>query len=270
MSLYYTLRDAERWAAFSGDYNPIHFDAAEAKHLGMEDVCVHGMRAMLEVKLGLSQALEKQTLSSAGLIFNCRLCEPVLCEQPYQIALSESQPKGLQQVSGTLRHAQTQALSMRSKLGESHALVLAPATRANTLGREELSTLFQQFQTVEPQTAPQWSFYDAVLFRQLVNAPETLETVQRIIAGHEAARLSDIFRLVRVVQTHHETRFSPLLLEPASESSACEPLHYSVLPTLVMGEKEAGLVLVAGIQAWRANHPLISVSATLKTGPLAE
>lgn len=270
MSLYYTLQDAERWAAFSGDYNPIHFDAAEAKHLGMDDICVHGMRAMLEVKSGLSQALEKETLSSGGLLFNCRLREPVLCEKPYHLALSETQSDGLLQVSGKLRNAHTQALSMRSKLSESDPLVLAPVTQASTLREETLSTLYRQFRTVERQTAPLWSFYDAVLFRQLVNAPETLEAVQRIIPGLEAIKLSDVFRLVRVVQTHHETRFSPLLLEPADESTAAEPLHYSILPTLVMGEKETGLVLVAGIQAWRANQPLISVSATLKTGPLAE
>lgn len=36
-----------------------------------------------------------------------------------------------------------------------------------------------------------------------------------------------------------------------------------------MGEKHSGLILVAGIQAWRLNEPLISVTVTLKTGPLA-
>jgi acyl dehydratase len=34
MTLCYSLRDAERWAAFSGDDNPIHFDATEAKRFG--------------------------------------------------------------------------------------------------------------------------------------------------------------------------------------------------------------------------------------------
>lgn len=270
MYLYYTLRDAERWAAFSKDYNPIHFDAVEAKHLGMEDVCVHGMRAMLDVKSALSRALQKQTLSTGGLLFNCRLREPVACEKPYHLVLSEMPSVGLQQLTGNLRNAQTQARSMSSKLSESPPLVLSPIMQANTLRGEALSTLYRQFQTVEPQIAPLWSFFDAVLFRQLVNAPEILETVQSIIPGHKATRLSDVFRLARVVQTHHETCFSPLLLDDADPGSASEPLHYSVLPTLVMGEKEAGLVLVAGIEAWRANQPLISVSATLKTGPLAD
>ncbi|MEH0888278.1 MaoC/PaaZ C-terminal domain-containing protein [Enterobacter sp. UNJFSC 003] len=270
MSLHYTLRDAERWAAFSGDYNPIHFDAAEAKLLGMEDVCVHGMRAMLDVKSRLSRALEKQTLSSGGLLFSCRLRDPVACENPYQLALNHTQSDGLQQVTGKLRHAHTQALSLSSKLSESHSLALTPGTQAITLQGEALSTLYRQFQTIDSQSAPLWSFYDAVLFRQLVNAPETLATVQSLLPGHKATSLKDVFSLARVVQTHHETRFSPLLLANAEEGSAFEPLHYSVLPTLVMGEKGAGLVLVAGIEAWRDNQPLLSVSATLKTGPLAE
>lgn len=32
MPLHYTLSDAHDWAGFSGDYNPVHFDASWAKN----------------------------------------------------------------------------------------------------------------------------------------------------------------------------------------------------------------------------------------------
>lgn len=54
---HYSLNDAERWAEFSGDYNPIHFDLQQAQHLGQVQLTVHGMRAMLDIKYQLSTAL---------------------------------------------------------------------------------------------------------------------------------------------------------------------------------------------------------------------
>ena len=47
-SVQYTLADANRWAEFSGDYNPIHFDLEQARLRG-EGLRVHGMRALLEI-----------------------------------------------------------------------------------------------------------------------------------------------------------------------------------------------------------------------------
>lgn len=35
--------DLEKWARFSNDYNPIHFDKNFAKKFGLDDVVVHGM-----------------------------------------------------------------------------------------------------------------------------------------------------------------------------------------------------------------------------------
>lgn len=48
--LHYTLADAQQWAAFSGDENPIHFDLAAAREMGAGQLSVHGMRALLDVK----------------------------------------------------------------------------------------------------------------------------------------------------------------------------------------------------------------------------
>lgn len=42
--------DLQRWAEYSGDYNPIHFDLSQARRLGMDELVVHGMLTMLPVK----------------------------------------------------------------------------------------------------------------------------------------------------------------------------------------------------------------------------
>lgn len=268
MFLNYSLRDAERWAEFSGDYNPIHFDVAKAKQLGMDGLCVHGMRAMLDVKSALSATLEKRASASCGLVFSCRLREPVACGTPYQLSVGETCRNEQVQVSGKLLNAHTQQIGMSSKLTSNCALVLSPITQVKTLDGETLATLYAPFLAVQSQAAPLWNFLDALLFRQMVNDPATLETVHSIIPQSEAASLSDVFSQVQVVQTHHETYFSPRLLSPWQERQRLESLDYSIQPTLVMGEKNTGLVLLANIQAWSAGEPLMSVTVTLKASPL--
>lgn len=39
-----------RWANYSGDFNPIHFDAAAARRMGADSIVVHGMLAALPLK----------------------------------------------------------------------------------------------------------------------------------------------------------------------------------------------------------------------------
>lgn len=268
MSLSYSLEHAERWATFSGDYNPIHFDVAEAKRLGIDGLCVHGMRAMLDVKSALSASLEKHVPVFEGLVFSSRLREPVVCGMSYQLPLKEVLRHDRVQVSGNLINVHTQQISISSKLAGAKPLTYSPASQWNTLDGEALAALNAQFLDVGGPAAPPWSFLDAVLFRQLVNAPATLATVQSITPEHEAASLRDVFSLVQVVQTHHETHFSPRLLRQSENGQRFASLDYAILPTLVMGESHVGLVLVAGIQAWYASEPLMSVAVTLKTGPL--
>ncbi|MDX8525903.1 MaoC/PaaZ C-terminal domain-containing protein [Mesorhizobium sp. MSK_1335] len=46
----FTAADVRRWAAFSGDWNPIHFDRRAANAVGAEEPFAHGMFVMLPLK----------------------------------------------------------------------------------------------------------------------------------------------------------------------------------------------------------------------------
>lgn len=91
----YTLSDAQRWAAFSGDYNPIHFDLQHAQRFGQQALTVHGMRAMLDIKYQLSTGLLPCLPATDFLRFNTRLRQPVLCNTPTPCNLSKGQGKPL-------------------------------------------------------------------------------------------------------------------------------------------------------------------------------
>lgn len=55
--LYFGAEAAKAWAAFSGDYNPIHFDPQFARNtIGSEGTVVHGMLAMLGLKQASARA----------------------------------------------------------------------------------------------------------------------------------------------------------------------------------------------------------------------
>lgn len=50
MNLAFDLPAVRRWAEFSGDFNPIHFDLAHARKAGMNKLIVHGMLALMPIK----------------------------------------------------------------------------------------------------------------------------------------------------------------------------------------------------------------------------
>lgn len=50
-----SLDMASKWAEFSGDFNPIHFDLDAAKSAGAERLIVHGMLALLPIKQEMSE-----------------------------------------------------------------------------------------------------------------------------------------------------------------------------------------------------------------------
>ncbi|CNI75711.1 MULTISPECIES: MaoC/PaaZ C-terminal domain-containing protein [Yersinia] len=262
----YSLSDAERWAAFSGDYNPIHFDLRHAQHLGQEQLTVHGMRAMLDIKYQLSTALLSAVPDADFLRFTARLRQPVLCHTPYQLQLS--QVPG--QVSGNLKSSGNGENCFNSKLRSAPTLVQTDNEPWATLSADDVYQLSQQFPGDVSQPAECWGFFDALLFKLLVAAPETLAMAKQVLPGIQAETLIDIFKSVPVIQTHHDVHFSTDLLRiNHPQLFVRSALHYAIEPTLIVGNSDDGWVLRSAIQARTDIGPLMTTAVTLKTWPLA-
>ena len=73
--------DAEQWAVFSGDYNPIHFDLNEARKLGMGKLIIHGMLAAMPVKSNISKQTPVQN-EGGWLRFKTLFCKPIPQDSP--------------------------------------------------------------------------------------------------------------------------------------------------------------------------------------------
>ncbi|CNC43719.1 MaoC/PaaZ C-terminal domain-containing protein [Yersinia enterocolitica] len=262
---HYSLNDAERWAEFSGDYNPIHFDLQHARHLGQEQLTVHGMRAMLDIKYQLSTALLPFLPEVEFLHFNARLRQPVQCHTSYQLQLSEVAG----QVSGNLMDIGSGESCFTGKLRSAPALVQT-GTEWVSLSADDVFQFSQQFLGDASQPAECWSFFDALLFKLLVAAPQTLATAKQVLPGIEAETLIDVFKSVPVIQTHHDVHFSTDLLRINHPNVFVRSaLHYAIEPTLIVGNTTDGWVLRAAIAARSDLGPLITTAVTLKTWPLA-
>lgn len=265
MILNYSVRDAEEWAAFSGDYNPIHFDLQYVRNMGAEQLSVHGMRAMLDMKRHLSAALLAATPKEDFYSFSTRLRHPVLCHTPYQLQITE---KG-SQVTGKLLDSATQEICFSSKLTAAQPLVQVNGGQEHRLALAEVMALSQQFPGDAADAAQTWGFFDALLFQLVVKSPETLAMVTETLPELAAATLIEVFAQIPVVQTHHETHFSAKLLSSDAHFHLVDHLAYAIQPMLIMGNRESGFVLRTEIQARMQQQPLITTAVTLKTWPLA-
>ncbi|MCL1031681.1 hypothetical protein KAJ71_22035 [Serratia sp. arafor3] len=266
MILNYTLRDAEEWAAFSGDYNPIHFDLQHVRKMGGDQLSVHGMRAMLDMKHHLSTVLLATPLEHSFYVFSTRMRRPVLCQTPYHLQMMING----KQIIGELRDCATQESCFNSKLAPARSLEMMACDHEDVLTVNEVMALCQAFPGQASDATQAWSFFDALLFQLLVKSPETLAALTTALPELQAATLIEVFAQIPVVQTHHETHFSARLLNPATLFAPEDRLYYRIQPMLIIGNKSSGFVLRMVIEARTQWHPLLVTSVTLKTWPMAD
>ena len=252
-TLLYTRRDAEEWAAFSGDYNPVHFDERYARKISLEKTSVHGMRMMLDVKQRLTTALLNEQPEADFYLCSTRLRQPVLCGEPYQLQLAGGPG---QAVARLLNAAQETCVT--SKLASAPALEEIKSQRQEQkIAAEQIMAFSRKYPGKAEENA--WVFFDALLFQLLLQTSDTLAALPEL----RATRLNEVFARLPVMQTHHETHFSARLFH-AGRSLLNEPLFWTCQPTLVTGSKESGYILRTVIQA-RTQQPLIATAVTLKT-----
>lgn len=265
MMLTYTVRDAEQWAAFSGDYNPIHFDLDRALALGGDDLSVHGMRALLDMKQYLGATLLQVSPQAECYAFNARLRQPLLCHKPYSMLLT-GQPSGTK-VSAKLVDDASGTVCFSAKLTAAKPQKQVTCDNAIFYSADELRELSLRFPQPDGSSVQPWSFLDAVLFQRIVEAPDTLRMIKAFFPMLQADSLGDIFSQVPVVQTHHDVNFAAHLLTFDAGFHVDGGMHCAIQPILVMGSEETGFVISIAIQAWTEQGPLLSTSVTLKMLP---
>jgi hypothetical protein len=194
--------EIHKWAEFSGDRNPIHFDSAHAQRIGAPGVIVHGMLVLLAVKNQLGKAAAAWDSSSDWWLFRSRLRHPVIAGD---LARIETRRKGrglafAMTAAGHDRKVITGALEPRDAPDRTECRWLridvpGPVASARVA---ELAAFF-------PWISESWVILDALLFS------EFLRTGMRgMLSAHgvdlaAGTSAGDAF----VVQSAHEVAFAP-------------------------------------------------------------
>ena len=265
MILTYTREDADAWAAFSGDDNPIHFDPERARALGADGLSVHGMRALLDIKQRLSAMLIESAPQGGHYRFSARLRQPLICDRPYRLTLTGGQESV--RLGARLSDDRAGALCFSARLAAARPLEPVLRSRAVHYPAEALRALAGRFPLPLKAPGQAWNFVDAVLFQCLIAAPETLLNVAGVFPGLQVRSLSEIFRRIPVVQTHHDVHFDAGLLAADIRALIDAGLGCAIQPPLIAGTEESGFVLSIVLRAMAPSGPLLSTTVTLKTLP---
>jgi hypothetical protein len=259
MTLHYSQQDARLWAAFSGDYNPVHFDKAWVKSQGGSRLSIHGMRALLDVKRFISPEVRR----SPFLKCTVRLRRPLWRDTDYLLMRDSNKP-----VSAAVHDLTAQKVCLSCTIVPVSLFVVEEAESQRELGASTIAALHQTFLPLLPD-ARQWHFLDALLFRHLLQDTALLD--QKVIASLVPAgrTLDALFTRYPVVQTHQEVVFDSHLLAPWQSVPLPEPLEIETLPAMVVGDLLQGAVVRIAAQTRYQQH-YISSAVTLKVGPLTK
>jgi len=256
-SVQYTLADANRWAEFSGDYNPIHFDLEQARLRG-EGLRVHGMRALLDIKQEIARAALGLDESAAYLRCVARLRQPVWCDTPYQLIRAGRK--------ASIVHSDSGIASMSCQVSAVQSLVDGDKGESGTLEAVDIIRHGQTFSALQPHTQ-QWQFLDALLFRYLIHDSGLLrqQVLCHYFPENAQASFEAIFTQFPVVQTHQELVFDRRLLASWEPSISPEALVIHIEPALLINDAP-GSALVRIAAHTHYQHAFISNAITLKIG----
>lgn len=264
MTKRYQLQDAEQWAAFSGDHNPIHFSLEAARPLGLNALCIHGMRAMLDIKAALSAQAQSTQPHGQSFLFSCRLDKPVYYQHAYKLKTEQLLLNQKQQMRSALLDEANLENCIHGKLVSVPAILQSLADEDGQISCEEMAVSLERLSAMAGQKPTLWNALDCMLFKQLIHSPVTMCRIRELIPEFDCLNLMAIFNKVQIVQTHHETHFIPSLLVLDDVSVFNQPLRFSILPTLVAGKSKAGFILRVSIQAFVEETVLIKSTVTLK------
>ncbi|HAT8014198.1 hypothetical protein [Citrobacter rodentium] len=257
MALHYGQQDASRWAAFSGDYNPVHFDEAWVKARGGSALSVHGMRALLDVKRYISPPAD----SAPFLKCTVRLRRPLWRDTAYSLMREASK-----RVAATVRAHPGGETCLSCQLTAERRFPPEAGQSQRRLDAATLAALHQAFQPLLPD-AQQWHFLDALLFRHLLQDKTLLRQPAVAAMLPECRSMEALFSRFPVVQTHQEVIFDSHLLAPWRAESVPQHLTVDTLPALVVGDLTNGAVVRIAARTHYQHHA-ISSAVTLKVGAL--
>ncbi len=231
-AVHFSQQDVRRWADFSGDHNPIHFDTKTAHQLiGEKGPFVHGMLAMLPLKQAFSDSLA-QTENGGTWRWHAQLRRPIPISGRYRVA------------SGTLANG-SHNYQLQSVIGDERFITAIATPQADISKREghgkflldtQDITDINSFCATTSATYPNWIGLDALLFGHYVkaNLPELLRDLGLDTTGKKTSGSERTELLMQISHTIIAERWAL----DCRDIRPCAPFSYDITPvsTALAGE----------------------------------
>lgn len=151
MIIKYNEIDLKQWAEFSGDHNKIHFDKNFAEQNGLNDLVVHGMLAMLDLKKNINE----NSNNNNSLIINLR--KPIYINNEVNIAKENN----------TLLMYDNHSINnpnFISKIGNDLFCISETTDKKITIKNELVNKKKHEFKKNYSEINLAWVFLDALIF----------------------------------------------------------------------------------------------------------
>jgi hypothetical protein len=210
MRLSFSGDDIEKWARFSYDRNPIHFDREAARRLNADDVVVHGMLALLPVKQELCRLSEPGETNWSG--FKALLKAPVLRDTVIALRVKDQTPRLRFRLESYPPNSEHMIGNMR--------LVAVPQWQSRApvqmIHEAQVSERLQVFREAFGDDYSAWVQLDALVFGHFIrhHIGDVVNKLEIGATPSDAKYQIEDFPEHLLVQISHETVFHDALRSP--------------------------------------------------------
>lgn len=246
MILNFNKKSLEEWANFSGDFNPIHFDENKARQIGLNNLAVHGMLAMLPLKQYTADSFIKG--QSDGFVWRSSLRYPLDIDKDYQLLLKNSENK----ISFTLHDME---LAKKYFIGSMHKSTFNEEirqfnfsdTQIFSIDPELIKEKQHEFKATFANVSLLWIFFDALLFSLFISKHATELCVQKFkeFMGNQEQFIGDN---VLFLHTNHQVYVSPQISQLNIEK-VLDNINYGVMINDTTNYKDSLLINIV-IPIW--------------------
>lgn len=187
------------------DYNPIHFDEAAARRLGLGGIVVHGMLPLLHIKHQLSDDLSASA-QHEWITFSSKFRLPVARGQQHQLEISTRRTGR----RFALRRNEDGAEAIAGTATPAHSIeIVSPPMVSFVIDTEIIAEKLATFQQAFPDFNAAWLFLDSLVFSQFLNNDVPFSLVKSAGAFSSATNQNDLMQRALTVQTSHTVSVHP-------------------------------------------------------------
>ena len=240
----FSTADAERWAAFSGDRNPIHFDIEQARLLEADRLVVHGMVALFPIRQRIAQGrapVAGESWQRLRVMFRL----PVPRDTEVALAVKED--------GSALRFGLRPAGAAQDHIRAQYAPDRGPPAMSWGPPAPVPHQRVDAFVARYGAALPAWMALEAAVFAELVQSD--IDPIWEIVQRHAEAAWGELAERPMVVHSSHtvwhptqsELQASAARFAPGTVAYAVGPVAVDAVPTGVRKSLSCRIPLIVTV-----------------------